>query len=61
MLKAFIAVKENQLEIHQAGEIFNVDYHSLLRRINNACPLTAGVGRFTLLNEKEDEDLATGL
>lgn len=48
MTLAFQAVKESKLGIRQAAEVYGVDYHSLLRRVNNACPLTAGPGKFKI-------------
>jgi len=61
MTQAFQAVKESRLGIRQAAKVYGVYYHSLLCRVNDACPLTAGVGRFSLLSEQEEADLAEGI
>lgn len=45
------------INAYEAAEVYKVDYHSLLRRVSDACPLTAGVGKLALLSETEEADL----
>lgn len=61
MIRAYKAVKTNGLGIRQAAEVYKVDYHSLLRRVSDACPLTAGVGKLALLSETKEAELAKGI